>query len=145
MGVLLRAPIIALCTVFLVYKCPTTRLCLLHRCPDFACVDTSHVLTLECVYHNNCVSALLVNNIVLIALVMCHLSHSVPRILRDEDSSGSEEDSSEGRSLGDGDVVVEKLRALIQVVEQCLQSNTGMQSTELTRASQSLLVTYDGE
>ena len=72
----------------------------------------------------------------------------VPKILREDDSDSDDADQEleDGPGGGGGeDKVVEKLRALIHVVEQCLQSNTGMQSTELTRASQSLLVTYDSK
>jgi hypothetical protein len=42
----------------------------------------------------------------------------------------------------DEDKVVDKLKKLIQVVEECLQSNPGMQSTELTETSKQLLNTY---
>lgn len=43
------------------------------------------------------------------------------------------------------DKVIEKLRELVQVVEICLESNPGMQSTDLTRTSKHLLTTYESE
>ena len=102
------------------------------------------------------------------------LSHSLPpssdsniRILEDKCSSAEPEDDEEDadteqdgdyeeklkeEKLEDNDVaegeeedgVREKLKELIRIVEVCLMSNQGMQSTELTRASTNLLKTYQG-
>lgn len=61
-----------------------------------------------------------------------------------EDNKEEEEEvEMEGEGDEEEDKVVEKLKKLIYVVEQCLQSNQGMQSTELTRTSTELLETYD--
>ena len=69
------------------------------------------------------------------------------RILQEEESEGEkeEEDEEEEEEEGVEDKVVEKLRELIHVVEQCLHSNHGMQSTELTQTSTALLETYDSK
>ncbi|XP_019853956.1 PREDICTED: rho GTPase-activating protein 29-like [Amphimedon queenslandica] len=58
-----------------------------------------------------------------------------------EDKPGDAEDP-EVIEVEEEDQVGEKLRQLIEIVEVCLTSNQGMQSTELTRASLNLLKTY---
>ena len=68
-----------------------------------------------------------------------------------EDRDGEYEEKLKEDKPGDGDdpeiideedQVGEKLRQLIEIVEVCLTSNQGMQSTELTRASLNLVNTY---
>ncbi len=67
----------------------------------------------------------------------------------DDNSEGDEEE--EGEEGGETEEekcdnnVVEKLKELVEVVEVCLNSNPGMQSTTLTDASKDLLKTYISE
>ena len=59
--------------------------------------------------------------------------------------SGEEEDDMEGVEDKNDDNVIKKLRELAEVVEVCLHSNPGMQSTVLIEASKNLLKTYQSK
>ena len=59
-----------------------------------------------------------------------------------ENDSEEEEEDEEIMDDRNDDHVIDKLRELAEVVEVCLQSNPGMQSTVLIDASKDLLKTY---
>ena len=61
----------------------------------------------------------------------------------EEEEEGVEMEREEEEKCDDN--VIEKLRELVEVVEVCLNSNPGMQSTVLTDASKNLLKTYQSE
>lgn len=63
----------------------------------------------------------------------------------DHDNKEAMNDSETEEYYRSQDKVIEKLRELVQVVEICLESNPGMQSTDLTRTSKHLLTTYESE
>ena len=63
----------------------------------------------------------------------------------EDEEDGEEEEEEIGEDGKSDDNVIEKLKELVEVVEVCLNSNPGMQSTDLIDASKNLLKTYKSQ